>query len=108
MPARTLPAAVAAALLAAAPAGAGDLAQVTIAQNRFVPAQLAVKAGTTVRWSNAERRTGHALVISGPARAQSGLISPGQSWQHTFAQPGLYHYSCVPHPEMKGVVEVTE
>ena len=107
MIARTL-AAVAIAVAATSPARAGELAQVTIAQNRFIPAQVSVKSGTTVRWTNAERRTGHAIVISGPAGAPSGLIAPGQSWQHTFDQPGLYQYSCIPHPEMKGVVEVTE
>lgn len=108
MAARIALAALAGACLAATRAAAGDVAQVGIAQNRFAPAQLTVKAGTTVRWTNGERRTGHAIVVSGPARAQSGLVAPGQSWQHTFDQPGLYHYSCVPHPEMKGVVEVVE
>lgn len=100
--------ALAAALFAAAPVQANEVADVTIAQNRFMPAQLKVKAGTTVRWNSAERRNSHALAISGPARAQSGLIAPGQSWSHTFTRSGVYQYSCIPHPEMKGVVEVTE
>jgi plastocyanin len=101
-------AALAAALFAAVPVQADNVAEVTIAQNRFMPAHLKVKAGTTVRWNSAERRASHMLAVSGPARAQSGPIAPGQSWSHTFTQPGTYQYSCVPHPEMKGVVEVTE
>lgn len=96
------------ALFVSAPARSAELVEVTIAQNRFMPASVKVKAGTTVRWNNAERRNSHALAIAGPARAGSGLINPGQSWAHTFDKPGLYQYSCIPHPEMKGVVEVTE
>jgi len=68
--------ALAGACLAATPATAGDVAQVGIAQNRFVPAQVSVKAGTTVRWTNAERRTGHAIVISGPGPVRADRAGP--------------------------------
>ena len=105
---RMTAAALAGGLFIAVPARSTELVEVTIAQNRFMPASVKVKAGTTVRWNNAERRNSHALAISGPARAGSGLINPGQSWAHTFDKPGLYQYSCIPHPEMKGAVEVTE
>lgn len=100
--------ALAAMLLPAAPAMSTELVEINMAQNRFMPASVKVKVGTTVRWNNAERRNGHALAISGPARAGSGLVAPGQSWAHTFSQPGVYQYNCTPHPGMKGVVEVTE
>jgi plastocyanin len=30
----------------------------------------------------------------------------GDSWQRSFDQPGVYPYTCEPHPEMKGTVEV--
>jgi len=32
---------------------------------------------------------------------------PGESWQRTFDNAGTYPYTCGPHPEMKGRVEVT-
>lgn len=93
---------------AAAPSFAEDAALVTIAQHRFVPARITVKVGTTVKWINSERRTGHSVRFSGPGGFQSGIILPGQNWTHTFDKPGIYTYSCAPHPDMRGTVEVTE
>jgi plastocyanin len=31
----------------------------------------------------------------------------GDSWERKFDKPGTYRYTCGPHPEMNGVVEVT-
>ncbi|MHB1909024.1 MAG: DUF1404 family protein [Nitrososphaerales archaeon] len=36
----------------------------------------------------------------------SGPISPGQMWSHTFTTPGTFEYSCIYHPWMKGSVKV--
>ncbi|MBV2194369.1 MAG: plastocyanin, partial [Azonexus sp.] len=33
---------------------------------------------------------------------------PQESWQRRFEKPGRYDYHCGPHPEMKGVVVVSE
>ena len=85
-----------------------DAAQVVIVQQRFVPARLTVRAGTTVTWVNGERRTGHAVRAMGRDGFQSPLIMPGQSWVYRFDKPGVFAYSCGPHPEMRGLVEVTE
>lgn len=89
-------------------AHAQDSAQVGIVQQRFIPALLTVKAGTTVTWTNAERRTGHSVRSPGQGGFQSPIIMPGQSWQRTFDKPGIYPYACGPHPEMQGIIEVTE
>lgn len=91
-----------------APDAPADAAQVVIVQQRFVPARLTVRAGTTVTWVNGERRTGHAVRAMGRGGFQSPLIMPGQSWAHRFDKPGVFAYSCGPHPEMRGLVEVTE
>ena len=96
-------------LAAAMPPGhAEETAQVVIAQQRFFPAKLSVKAGTTVSWVNTERRTGHAVRSTGRANFASPLLMPGQSWALTFDKPGVYPYACGPHPEMQGTIEVTE
>jgi plastocyanin len=96
-------------LAAAGPPGhAEEAAQVVIAQQRFLPAKLSVKAGTTVTWVNAERRSGHAVRSTGRANFASPLLMPGQSWALTFDKPGVYPYACGPHPEMQGTIEVTE
>ncbi|RLM91086.1 plastocyanin/azurin family copper-binding protein [Haloarcula sp. Atlit-7R] len=41
-------------------------------------------------------------------RITEGLIAPGESYEHTFDQPGTYGYFCIPHEgsEMVGTVRV--
>jgi plastocyanin len=36
----------------------------------------------------------------------SGSFKPGQTWAHTFANPGTFTYFCTIHPWMDGVVTV--
>jgi len=83
-------------------------AEVDIRANLFVPEVLTVKAGTTVRWTNNERRTTHSVLFLGEGGFESERFFPGESWQRRFDKPGRYAYSCGPHPEMKGLVIVTE
>jgi plastocyanin len=86
-------------------AGAAAAAEVRIRDYRFVPERITVKAGTTVRWTNDEKRASHSVVF--PAeKLESERLMNGDSWQRSFDQPGVYPYTCEPHPEMKGTVEV--
>jgi plastocyanin len=117
---------------ASAPAAA-EVATVHIRDNRFDPPTLRVRVGTTVRWVNAERRTTHSVLFtgpggrtqapgsehslgsppkggddlgSGPSVIESDRLFPGEHFERRFDQPGRYPYTCGPHPEMHGVVEV--
>lgn len=38
--------------------------------------------------------------------ATIGLIPPGQTYNFTFTEAGIYHYHCEPHPWMTGTVTV--
>lgn len=107
-PLRALPALAVAGCLAAAAAFAGPATEVRIADYKYQPAELKVKVGTTVKWINDEKRTSHSILFTGPAGFESERIFPGESWSRTFDRPGAYPYTCGPHPEMKGMVEVTE
>jgi plastocyanin len=89
------------------PACASDV-QVEIKANLFVPEAITIKAGTTVRWTNAERRTSHSVLFPQEGNLESDRMLPGESWQRRFDKPGRYPYTCGPHPEMKGLVIVTE
>ena len=82
-------------------------AQVDIRDRKFLPEVLSVKVGTTVRWTNSDRRTTHSVIFLAPLSFESERFFPGESWQYRFDQPGSYPYSCGPHPEMKGRIEVT-
>lgn len=83
-------------------------AEVVIRDYKFDPAELRVKPGTTVKWTNQEKRTSHSVLFLGPDGFESERLFPDESWQRTFDKPGSYPYSCGPHPEMRGRVEVAE
>lgn len=83
-------------------------AVVEIRDYKFVPETLTVKAGTTVRWINQEKRTTHSVLFTGAGGFESERMFPGESWERRFDQPGTHPYTCGPHPEMKGRIHVTE
>lgn len=110
---RSLALLAAAAAFAALPLQAADEAttpsvEIGIQNYRFEPAELKVKAGTTVRWINFEKRTSHSVLFTGEGSFESERMFPGESWEHLFDKPGIYLYTCGPHPEMRGRIEVTE
>ncbi|HEX6909794.1 MAG TPA: cupredoxin family copper-binding protein [Longimicrobium sp.] len=83
---------------------AGTLRPAGIRNMSFAPSRIEIAAGTTVQWTNNDPLA-H-TVTANDRSFDSGLIQPGQSWAHTFTQPGTYDFSCTPHPFMKGVVIV--
>lgn len=91
----------------AGPATAAETVVVDIRDYKFVPPLLTIKAGTTVSWTNSEKRTTHSVLFVGPNSLESERLFPGETWQRTFDKPGSYPYTCGPHPEMKGAIEVT-
>jgi plastocyanin len=86
---------------------AAQTAQVRIEGSTFLPAEITVKAGTTVQWTNDEKRTTHSVLFLGADGFESERFFPGESWVRRFDRPGRYPYTCGPHPEMKGLVVVT-
>ncbi len=91
---------------------------------RFTPADLTVPVGTTVRWVNQEAIT-HTVTSGswGEVNESTGLrgtqkadgrfdhaLSPsgegGDTFEFTFAEPGIYQYFCRPHSGMYGTITV--
>lgn len=91
---------------APASAGGGTVVEVGILDYKFTPPQLTIKVGTTVRWLNQEKRTTHSVLFTGAGGFESERFFPGESWQRRFDTPGRFEYSCGPHPEMKGRIDV--
>ena len=79
---------------------------VVIEGYKFVPAELTIRAGDTVKWSNHEKRTSHSVVFPAEGGLESERMFPDESWQRQFKQAGRYRYHCGPHPEMEGVIVV--
>lgn len=100
-------AAATAALLALGSASAADVVEVKIEKYKFQPETITVKAGTTVKWTNNEKRASHSIWFKNEGIPESERMLSGDSWERTFDKPGTYPYTCGPHPEMNGVVEVT-
>ncbi|MDP2326399.1 MAG: cupredoxin domain-containing protein [Gammaproteobacteria bacterium] len=82
--------------------------EVIIRDYTYVPAELSIKTGATVTWTNHEKRTSHSIRFVGDDGFESERIFPDESWSYTFSTPGTYVYSCGPHPEMHGKIIVTD
>jgi len=78
--------------------------EVLIDKNRYEPASVTVKAGDTVVWRNAEKRTSHDVAFDDGEKSER--MMPDDQYRRTFSTPGRYPYHCVPHPHMKGEVVV--
>ena len=83
---------------------AGEAVVIRVSNLAFGTPSIRVRAGTRVRWVN-EDQVQHSVTANGGG-FDSGLIEPGASWEHVFAEPGEYGYHCTPHPFMAGRVIV--
>jgi plastocyanin len=88
------------------PTSAGGEVEVAITNFSFEPAQVSVPVGTTVKWTNKDN-VPH-TVTSATRDWDSGSLSIGQSFSHTFTQAGTFAYQCTVHPTMKGTITVTQ
>lgn len=87
-------------------AAAQQTVEVAIQDYKFQPAEVRIKAGDTVKWTNREKRTSHSVLFPAENGLESERLFPQEHWQRTFTQPGSYSYRCGPHEEMKGLVLV--
>ena len=96
---------------------------VQVQNGRFSPSPITISVGDTIEFQNGS--TGTHTVTADPALAlvpsnvelpvgaepfNSGRLTPGKTFSHTFTVAGNYRYVCLPHEKMgmKGAVVVTE
>ncbi len=96
---------------------------VQVQNGRFSPSPITISVGDTIEFQNTS--AGTHTVTADPALAaipsnielpvgaepfNSGRLTPGKTFSHTFAVAGNYRYVCLPHEKMgmKGAVFVTE
>jgi plastocyanin len=77
---------------------------VKIRMLKYSSETIQIKAGETVEWVN-DDLTPH-TVTSQSGEFDSGSIDAGETWRHTFTQPGTFPYFCTFHKEMTGTVVV--
>lgn len=97
--------------------------QMDIKDFKYAQANIKIKAGTTVTWTNQDTMEHDVMAQhdhSGEAHDGlshhevdsdafgSALLAKGESYSFTFTEPGVEAYHCSPHPYMKGSVTVIE
>jgi len=76
---------------------------------KFVPAEITVKAGTTVTWTNHDNFTHSVEFKDGGLPTDPRLMKPGEQTAFTFTTAGTFHYQCSLHPQqMQATVVVTQ
>lgn len=90
---------------AALPAGAARAEEIAVHIDNFVfvPAQLTVKVGQTVTWTNRDDIP-HTVVCAGKFRSKT--MDTDGTFSFTFTAAGEYKYFCSLHPHMTGAVKV--
>lgn len=81
---------------------------VSIKDMAFSPADIAVKVGDTVTWTNNDSVAHTVTETDSQTGPKSQNIEPGKSFVYTFDKAGTYKYDCSIHPSMTGTVTVTE
>jgi plastocyanin len=85
--------------------GGGGGASVTMKGIAFNPAEVTIKAGDTVTWTN-EDSVGHDVTGDAFKSGDAGGIGQGDTFEHTFDKAGTFDYVCTVHPGMEGTVKV--
>jgi len=79
----------------------------------YDPSPITIKSGAAVKWTN-EDSSLHTVTSGLPEQGSVGtlfdssIISPRQTFTHTFAKTGAFDYSCTLHPFMRGQVLVVK
>jgi plastocyanin len=73
----------------------------------FSPAELTVKKGTTLTWTNKDSSP-HTVTSTDNGKLDSKTLDQGESYSFTFNEVGTFNYKCTFHSSMMGKVIVTQ
>jgi plastocyanin len=83
--------------------GGGKAVAIDIPAIEFDPAEVTVKAGTTITWTNSDDIPHTVTKDDGPGDDfDSGSIEPGGTYELTADVPGTVNYVCTIHPGQAG------
>ena len=91
----------------ASPLPTADNNKVTIHDLGFSPADISVKKGTTVTWTNNDS-VSHTVTSDTGTTMNSDTLDQGESYTAKFDTVGTFPYHCNFHSSMHGKVTVTE
>ena len=79
---------------------------VRMSRLQFVPEDVTIKRGQTVRWENKDDRD--YLIVARDQSFKSDNLRPKETFEHTFKEAGTFEYYNVYRPRSTGTVTVTE
>jgi plastocyanin len=74
----------------------------------YKPQCASVAPGTTVTWTWSDPVFAHSVTSDAAGLFDSGVLEPGSTFEHTFADAGTYQYHCTVHGRIlhSGTIEV--
>lgn len=82
---------------------------VVIEKYKFIPQEITIKRNQTLRWENHEKRQYHTVWFEALGEEEPvDYLFPDDSYEREFKETGSFPYRCGPHPEMTGIVHVTD
>lgn len=87
---------------ASASPSSASLNAVTMKNFSFSPAEITIKKGDTVTWTNEDTATHDVAGTS----FKSGNMKKGDTFSYTFNETGTFDYVCSFHASMKGTIIV--
>jgi plastocyanin len=81
--------------------------EIEIFKFKFLPAEITIEAGDTIRWTNKEKRQYHSVWFEQLGEKEPDYLFPGDFYERTFDEAGDLPYRCGPHPKMTGMVHIT-
>lgn len=90
-------------------AGEDQALTVIIEGYKFIPEEVTIQQGQAIRWENQEKRQYHSVWFETLDEEEpEDYLFPEDVYEREFNQIGSFPYRCGPHPEMTGIVRVTE
>ena len=88
-------------------AAAGGTVTVSMKNTEYVPRDVKVKVGDTIKWTNDDPFPHTVTKTSGPgAKFDSGTVDGGETYEQKFTAAGKIDYVCTIHPRQVGTVTV--
>ncbi len=82
-----------------------QITDILIADLLFIPSDVTINVGTTVRWTNIDPVL-HSATSDG--NWDSGLLDEFETYEFTFNSTGTFDYYCTQHPFMTGTITVQQ
>lgn len=103
------PAAPPAAAPPPAAAASGDVVKVGMKNIKFVPADITVKVGQKIEWTNTDGNIPHTVTsTTDGVNFDSGSLAAGAKFDYTPTKAGKIDYVCTIHSGQSGTITVTK